>query len=288
MFDVVLSNPPYNKNVDIKILKEIVPLSKELVIVHPSTWLIDIKRKSKLYNDFRDKINGKLKSVEMFNGNKIFNIELFVPITITHIDNEHNGKCNINYLEDNFTVNNIYDITKFGYDWFTIIKPFMNKVKDLDNIWNHNVTTINNNKFYCQLAAIRGDVFRKSSKVVTNKILQNNFYTMLMKDTNGNKGIRQPNLNRPGNATPTFEFNTELERDNFISYLKTDFARFCLAIYKNGQNLSLGELSLIPMLDFTQEWDDKKLYKHFNIDKKTQEYITNFLPDYHNIRSNNG
>ena len=50
-FDLIMSNPPYNRNIDIKILNEVVDLADELVIVHPSTWAIDLKGKSKLYND---------------------------------------------------------------------------------------------------------------------------------------------------------------------------------------------------------------------------------------------
>jgi site-specific DNA-methyltransferase (adenine-specific) len=110
------------------------------------------------------------------------------------------------------------------------------------------------------------------------------FYTMVMKNSDDNKGIRQPNLNKPGNPTPTFEFNTEAERDNFINYLKTDFARFCLSLLKNNGHLSSGEMELIPWLDFTEEWDDDKLFKKFNVSQDLQDYIRDFLPDFHGIR----
>ena len=54
---------------------------------------------------------------------------------------------------------------------------------------------------------------------------------------------------------------------------------------KNNKNLTDGaQIDIIPMMDFTQSWDDAKLYKHFGIDKTTQEYITNYLPDYYNLR----
>ena len=45
-FDLVFSNPPYNSNIDIKILNEIIDVADEFVIVHPSTWLIDIKNRN--------------------------------------------------------------------------------------------------------------------------------------------------------------------------------------------------------------------------------------------------
>mgnify|MGYP003350786463 CR=1 FL=1 len=52
-FDLVFSNPPYTNNVDIKILNEIVDVADEFIIVHPSTWVLDLKGKSKLFNDFK-------------------------------------------------------------------------------------------------------------------------------------------------------------------------------------------------------------------------------------------
>jgi len=279
-WDLIISNPPYNKNLDIKILKEINTLGVELIIVHPSTWILDRKFKSKLFKDYRIIINNKLKSVEFFNGNPIFNIGLFVPTMITHINNNHNGDCAVDFFNDKYTTTDIFDITKYSSNWSTIVQPFLTNVKTDNDVWSHNKLEISKTKYHCQLAAIIGN----HSKL--NTMHKDDFYTMVMKDSEKNKGIRQPNLKRDGNPTPTFEFNTEQERNNFISYLKTDFARFCLAPFKDGQNLSVGNaMGLIPWLDFTQEWNDEKLYKHFNIDETTQAYITKFLPDYHNIRS---
>ena len=141
-------------------------------------------------------------------------------------------------------------------------------------------------KYYCQVAGIRGNViqlagirgtpYRESD--IDAPMLLNDFYTMVMKDSDGNKGIRKSDIKA------TFTFISEAERDNFIDYLKTDFARFCLSIFKINSHLDNGELELIPWLDFTEEWDDAKLYKHFNINKETQAYITSFLPDFHGIR----
>ena len=129
-FDIIYGNPPYNRSIDIKILKEITPLAKELVIIHPSTWLIDLKMKKKLFNDYREQVNGNLKSVEMFNGNPVFGIGLSVPVVITHIDNGYQGTCSCTYFGNHFTVESIYDITKFGKEWFTIVKPFMENMKN--------------------------------------------------------------------------------------------------------------------------------------------------------------
>jgi hypothetical protein len=284
-FDVTFSNPPYNSNLDVKLIKEAVEKdADEVVYVHPATWILDTKHKNKQYNNLREEIDGKLKSATFFNGNPVFGIGLHVPTMITHIDNNYNGYCSVDYFGKKFE-SDVMNITKFGAEWKTLVKQFMNKVVDCNNIIDNKVEVREekNGKYYCQLSAIRGTAYRGTD---TNAdMVLDDFYTIVMKDSDGNKGIRNPNVRIDGLLI--WEFNTELERNNFINYLTTDFARFCLALYKSNANNHCGEMELIPWLDFTQSWDDEKLYKEFDIDEETQDYITNFLPDFHGIREDN-
>jgi len=283
-FDVVFSNPPYNRGIDIKILNEIIEYVDEFIVVHPSTWLLDNKGKTKFYSTFKDKINSKIKSFEMFNGNPIFNISLYVPIVITHYDSKYSGSADVQYFDNSFSEFDVNNITKFGDKWITLVKDFFEKISKYinendGNIWSRNIKTYDDKHFYCQLAVIRGHEVLDSVKIMH----QDDFYTMCMKNDE-NKGIRQPNLTRPGNPQPTFEFDAENERDNFLKYLKTDFARFCLCLLKTNNNLAVGEMELIPWLDFTEEWDDDKLFKKFDVSQDLQDYIREFLPDYYGIR----
>ena len=279
-FDVVFSNPPYTNNLDIKILNEIIDIADEFVVVHPSTWIIDCKYGTKFTVDFRKRISSKVKSFEFFNGNPIFDIGLYVPTVITHIDSKHNGNIEINFFNNAFEIQNIFDISKYGEKWITLIKPFFVSMKNHYSINDNKVDAENppTNKLFVQMARIRGHV-NLSAKSDSSKIAQDDFYTMVMKSSEDNKGIRKTNQN-----PPTFAFDTETEQNNFIEYLKTDFARFCLSIYKNGVSLVGGELGLIPWLDFTEEWDDDKLFAKFNVSQDLQDYIREFLPDYHGIR----
>lgn len=286
-FDLVFSNPPYNSNIDIKILNEIVDIADEVIAVHPSTWALDIKGKTKLFTNFVSKIDGKVESLEFFNGNPIFNIGLFVPCMITHINSKHNNECQITLFDDKFTVKNLSKVTKFGSKWGTLILPFISvlqkHIEKHGEVWSKRINSdardIDDSKFYCQLAAIRGHVNLTSKN---KHIVQDDFYTVLMKDAEQNKGVRNLNVRKDGFIV--FEFNTESEQINFINYLKTDFARFCLSIVKNTQNIHYGEMELIPWLDFTEEWDDDKLFKKFDVSQELQDYIREFLPDYYSIR----
>jgi len=281
-FDLVFSNPPYNKNIDIKILNEVLPVADEWVIIHPSLWLLESKGVFKAYSDFRTKIKNKLVSVEMFNGNGIFDIQLNVPIVITHIDTRSDTKTQVEYFDERYTVDSINDITKFGIAWETLVKPFYNQMSEYcttnGSVWSNKTafSLTDSSKFHCQLADIRGS---KNLNSKTKDLVKSDFYTMTVRDNaEDNKTLRKDTLKN------TYEFNTENERDNFIKYLNTDFARFCLAILKTNTHIDSGELSLIPWLDFTEEWNDEKLFKRFDINQKQQEYIQTFLPDFYNIR----
>ena len=283
-FDVVFSNPPYNGNLDIKIMNEIIDISDEFIVVHPSTWILDIKGKSKLYETFKTKIDRKVTSIELFNGNSVFDIGLFVPCSITHINNKLDADCSVNYFNYSYVVKHLSQINKFGQNWDSLVKIFFEKLEKHihihKSVWDYNVKDLTPNYFYCQFAAIIGNHSKNP-----NTLIKDDFYTMLMKDSNKNKGIRQFDLHRKNNPTPTFEFATEKELDNFIGYCKTDFARFCLALFKDGQNLSGGgAMEMIPWLDFTEEWDDDKLFAKFNVSQDLQDYIREFLPDYYGIR----
>lgn len=282
-YDLVFSNPPYNKSIDIKILKEVVPLCRELVVVHPSTYLIDLKMKTKVFNEYRDLINGKLKSAELFNGNPIFNIGLFVPTVIAHIDTDHDGDCAVTFFGEDYKASDVYGITKYGKDWKTIAEPFMRDIltyiKGHKSVWDKNETVPKEDPtlFYCQLGGAIGN-WNNSNECMYN----DDFYSPLMRDSDRNKGVRK--LTTRSDGIISFSFKTEKERDNFIGYLKTDFARFCISLFKNKIHLYAGELTTVPWLDFKECWDDEKLFKKFNVNKETQDFIRKYIPDYYDIR----
>jgi len=78
-------------------------------------------------------------------------------------------------------------------------------------------------------------------------------------------------------------FNTLIEAKNCFNYLKTDFVRICLYFIKTTLHLDNGELKYVPWQDFTEEWDDYKLFKKYNITKEEIARIYEVLPNYYNI-----
>lgn len=288
-FDIVFSNPPYNKNVDIKILNEIVDVADEFVIVHPSTWLVDLKDKTPLYKTFKSKIDGKVSSVELFNGNPIFNIQIFMPCVITHIDKKHLGAISVNNFNELYETESIFEITKFGKDWETIVKPFKDTVEKFianndGHVWerfanNKTNSFVKQSGFLLQLPMGRGH----ENQVSHTEMVREDFYGVFSNDEN--EVITKNKCQDVAFKGGTYcYFPTEEQRNNCVDYLKTDFARFCLAINKLNKHIDSGELELIPWLDFSEEWNDEKLFKFFDISLEQQIYIRKFLPDYYRIR----
>lgn len=256
-------------------------LAKEIVFVHPSAWLLSNKDGAAIFKESKDLAEKYLKNVKMFNGNNVFGIKQFTPCMISHFKTDgNNQQINIKYFEDKFQASSVDDITVFGSKWF-YIKNIYNKMLNIckkDNIHNHRIKSGNFN-YYAQIAGVRGSVSSPHSQ--TNKLISDDFYTMITKTSKENKELTK-NIDSAGKIT--YGFNTELERNNFIDYLKTDFARICLSFLKVNGNNHRGELKLISWLDFTQHWDDEKLFKYFDVDVETQNYIKSFLPDFYNIR----
>ena len=124
---------------------------------------------------------------------------------------------------------------------------------------------------YIQVANIRGNIILEDyiqiPSIIGNKYLNkknmytNTFYTLCMKNPNGNIGLRKKGM---------FVFeNKNIE----IDYLCSDFVRFCLSIYKNNQNIDQSILSIIPK-------------QSIPISEELKKYIEEFLPDFYDTRTN--
>jgi hypothetical protein len=266
-FDIILGNPPFNQMIDMKFIKLSYEISDVTCIVHPSTWLLDEKGKQRAFTSAKDLIKDHLESIELFNGNGVFGISLFVPCVITYVNKSKKSKgirCidKINKVE--ITYNNIYQINKFSNvnEYLSIKSKIESKIDD--NIYNN----INSKgKYFVNLAQIRGNVDLDSEC----SMVKEDFYTLVTKDLTVTDSCRQQ----------SFSFVTKLEAENFLKYVKTNFVRFCLSILKNNANLHRGELRLIPWMDFTQEWTDEKLYQHFNLTEDEIKFIEKHIPKYY-------
>jgi len=287
--DITFTNPPYNGSMDLKILLALHEkgLLKKLICVHPSTWLVDNKGTKLLFKKFRDTFDKHTSSLEIFNGNPVFDIGLFVPCVISTIDmNVEYSKKKVSWFgKDNWTVSSFEDVTMYGSAWDPLVKDFQDKVsrycENNGSILSHLIHCSNADpkKYHIQLAAIRGH----QTNIIEN-MYHDDFYTFVQKTLENNKGIR----NKADKQKTILQVDTQKEQSSLLFYLQSDFARLCLSLLKISQNAMRGETKLVPWMDFTKSWTDDDLFSELGYHKghAIREYAKKFLPDYHNIYPN--
>ena len=275
-FDIVFSNPPYNRNIDLQILQTVFGHTDKVVFIHPAGYLLDKKFKTKIYNDVRN--TNYLEKTILVWGNEMFNIGLFMPLTISVWNKEHDS--NIVEVIDTAITNskytcNVNDISVHG-EYFQKVKRFL--TNNYDNLLNHIQDQENLTDYSVRFSLIRGNAMEEDgynddffSIIALNNALNKCDHTFRFSEASKMSG--QPK--------PVYSFNNEEERENFLGYCKTKFVRFLMSLTKHGANITRGELSTIPWMDFTQKWNDKKLCEEFNIDEELWNYIDNFIPDYY-------
>lgn len=268
-FDYSVGNPPFNQMIDMKFVRLSYEISDVTCIVHPSTWLLDEKGKQKAFIQTKELVKDHLESIELFNGNKVFDICLFVPCVITYI-NKNKKQSGISCVDkiNNISLiyNNIFEINKFSNN--DIYPNLKNKIDKLSSI---NLLMYKNKfrgKYYVNTAQIRGNVDLNSDTIM----VKNDFYTIITKDSM---------VSIENKKHMFFSFGKYEEANNFLSYLKTNICRFCLSIYKNNSQLDRGELSIIPWLDFSKKWTDEDLIKEFKLTNDEVDFINKNIPKYY-------
>ena len=79
--------------------------------------------------------------------------------------------------------------------------------------------------------------------------------------------------------SPNIAFNT-LYKDtsiNVLNYMRTKFFRFLVMINKTTQHATSKVYSLVPLLNFNEEWSDEKLYKKYNITQDEINFIDSMI-----------
>ncbi|HRW21155.1 MAG TPA: hypothetical protein P5509_04215, partial [Bacteroidales bacterium] len=141
-FDLIISNPPYNRNLDLKILKEVYEFSDKICFVHPAGWLYNNKEKNK--NEIRHIVKDSFVYYEDVNdANKQFGIGVFSNVFITLFDKNTTDVIDIYSID----VHGSSDIYK------SIKRKILNYCKN-SNLLNH--VSLNKKKYYCSFSKLRG------------------------------------------------------------------------------------------------------------------------------------
>ena len=262
-FDLVISNPPYNRGLDLKILKEVYPLGNRFVMVHPAGWLYNNKGKNKI--EVRDTIKNHFVGYEKVkDANKLFGIGVFSDVLITEINKNKEG------IGDK-----IYDIDIHGESkvYQSLKKKILNYCKFKNNLLNE-VSLRKEYEYICSFSKLRGHPGTSD------------FYTFIQ--------LQNESMHTDRNNVYhcNYNFNTSIKAINFKDYLKLKITRFCLSIYKNDANIisynpsmkriKSGAIASVPyMPTYKRQWTDEEVAKELGLTDEELRWAINWIPDYY-------
>ena len=169
-FDYIIQNPPYtikeDKQYHLQFLEKGLDLltdNGKMVIIEPSTWLIDIKPSTmknnvgKRFNPIKKLVKGQISKIIIENYNSIFNTELYMPFSITYINkNKKFDKIDFICCGEHYEVESIDDCNLIGN--YNIWNSILSKVLQYGDFMKNHIykSTIIKDNYYCKYPEIFG------------------------------------------------------------------------------------------------------------------------------------
>ena len=243
-FDHIIMNPPYCKNLHLKILNEAICYSDDVVNLSPIRWLQDPLAERKRNSDFNkfENIRNKIESIEVISttdANNLFNIMLLQPLGIYHVT--LNGGYNSSHNE-----------------WF---QKIINKIITEDNVTKLNVVKYNDNlENYVCLNTMAPPMkygrpmydWVKKTGVCTKSCTYKMWKTSNAAATRGDV-----------HNTMCVLFKTYNEAYNCYNMMQSKLAKFLCS--KLVVDVHVHYEYAPWMTDYTHEWTDEMLYEYFNL-----------------------
>jgi len=277
-FDLALLNSPY-KGVSAlhqQFFNNTVDLLEEggrMASVHPASPYINNKTNKKSADQIMlDNVAAHTSSVMLLDGHDVFpNAVVGSNLAITHLEKDYSGTNVIDHLQYSdgslFEDIDVAGIVRTEMNPHTFLKLRSKVQKYIDEygaiqdiIVDPNGTGVDDHdgmRFYLQV--IRGNMG------------SSDFFTFCSRDDSYDEV-------HSGRGIPV---NNKKQLKNVRAYLESKVARFCLSILKFNVQLSRGELSQVPIVNFNYVWDDESLCELFGINKSEFKEIERVIPDYY-------
>jgi superfamily II DNA or RNA helicase len=270
-FDVVVGNPPYKGRTHLEFLNLAWHISERYIVwVHPGGWLFNKLGKTKIYEDIKDLINGYVEEINMFSFRKYFPIRFHAPGLVLFIDKRKK-------------TDQIKAIDEFKDQRTT----YYNDIRDI-NIWNENklVPDIENkiiskasiNNFSNHIDKEEGPFYIKREIIAggANETQDNRFDLDFFYLT-----VKNPEVFSSGKKPKYwFSFRTKEEAENALKFLRSPIGRFIVSLRKIDQNVGTYHWSIIPWLNWDQEWDNEKFCDFFNLTKREIQFIEESMKNF--------
>ena len=234
-FDVAIMNPPYDRNLHLKILEAVVPHAEKVVNISPVRWLQDpfapyLTRSD--YCKFENSISKHIKDLEVISAKNA--TELF--------------------QEASFTMNlGIYTCDSEGGWNYRHDDPLVNKIvtKTMENSWapyNFKRLTAGEKAYSINIAGIHSATAKYAFVCNTYEA---QLKTGMPKDFNG------------GRNGAHFSFDTEEERRNFYDCYTQPFMQWHASLWKSDVNMNTFKIPYFG--DYKTPWTNEKFKAYFEL-----------------------
>lgn len=310
-FSVIIGNPPYQKNDGGGLGTSAIPLyhlfvekaidlqPDYVVMITPSRWFAAGRN----LDSFRAKMlkDVRLKCIHDFpNACEIFpNVEIKGGVNYFLWDKNYRGLCLMKTYKNGVCVSSMFrDFTKTDSEVFIRDNEslkILQKIKSFGEKSFSELVSARNpfgleSRFRAATEPFEGSIKVYATKIVVyttiDKISRNVDLVYKHKvlvpygigSGNGRTDKVNPIYAPSGECcTDTYlvigGFDNKEICDNIISYINTKFFHFCLSVIKNTQNTPRSMYRFVPQQDFSKSWNDKKLYKKYNLTEDEIKYI---------------
>ena len=247
-FDVAIMNPPYDRNLHLKILEAVIPHAEKVINISPIRWLQDPFAPYSTRSDyckFEDSISKKIESLdvipadkarELFDANMAMNLGIYVC-----------GNGGYNYNHNDSLITKIVEKT-LRNSW----RPYNQK-----EFYKRNCIQLK--PYAINVGAINGDVHIIMSKNYEHQITVG--LSARATVFNGGSGI---------DATH-FEFSTEEERKNFWACYNHKFMLWLISLWKVDPRIYANKIPYFG--DYSHPWDYKDFFAWFDLTEEEQERV---------------
>jgi len=289
-FDFIIQNPPYNKTLHLDFFNKGLDLLSDtgkMIIIEPSTWLIDLRQniaekkssQMKKYIALKERIKGHVSKVIIDNYHNEFNVGLYVPFAITYIDNKKQNNISFNLFGIKSTVKDINDCNKIGS--LKLIKSIFNKISDHDNMKNHssNITVGSDNYYLRYMSIITAHGYNSSPDKVETKFgtFYGTFVTPCCHKHDNDFYYNIIPLTAAKNPSGCV-YGTKQELENWKHYVFNNslplFINICLTIDQHNNSLPY-----VPWL-VDKQYTDEEIYKMFDFTDEEIKLIETTIKKY--------
>ncbi len=307
-FDIVIGNPPYNKELKTKqgsasalynkFIEYYVNKCNLLSFIIPSRWFAG----GKGLNKFRHMMINRtdiLYITHYDDACKIFGnlVEIKGGVNYFLIDVEYNGLCDYNGSKiklSNYDV--IIDSKYYG---------IVNKIiacESLSKIFiGQSYSGVNSNDkrlvdkktdttLLCYVSQQKGFIkYIEKDKITKNRNFNKWKIITARSAYEANSGFGNIFIGKPdeicNQSYVIFETNSENEAKSLLSYVKCKLPNLLLSLRKSSQDISYSTCKWIPLPPLDKEWSDEEVYKYFNLSEDDIKIIKDTkINGYDNIK----